>query len=130
MEPLSPAHFLLVRPNYNVNFDVIHPKEVNSRRQWRQVQAVVNTFWKRWMTEYVPGLTQRKKWNIDQGNLKPGDVVLVIDSNQPRGQWLLGRVHVVHTAQDGIVRSVDVKTKHGICKRPAAKICLLEESAD
>ena len=130
MEPLSPAHFLLVRPNYNVNFDVIHPGEVNSRKQWRQVQAVVNTFWKRWMTEYVPGLTQRKKWNNDQGNLKLGDVVLVIDSNQPRGQWLLGRVHAVHTAQDGIVRSVDVKTKHGICKRPAAKICLLEESAD
>ena len=93
--------------------------QVNSRKQWRQVQAVVNTFWKRWMTEYVPGLTQRKKWNNDQGNLKLGDVVLVMDSNQPRVQWLLGGVHAVHTAQDGIVRSVDVKTKHGVCKPPS-----------
>ena len=115
---MSPAHFLLVRPNYNVNLDVIHPKEVNSRKQWRQVQAVVNTFWKWWMAEYVPGFTQRKKWNNDEENLKLGDVVLMIESNQPRGQWLLGRVHAVHTVQDGVVHSVDVQTKHGICKRP------------
>jgi hypothetical protein len=130
LEPLSPAHFLLVRPNYNVNFDVIHPKEINSRKQWRQVQAVVNTFWKRWMKEYVPGLTRRKKWQTDQENLQIGDVVLVIESNQPRGQWLLGKVQALHTAQDGIVRSVEVKTKHGICKRPATKICILEKSGD
>ena len=125
---MSPAHFLLVRPNYNVNLDVIHPKEVNSRKQWRQVQAVVNTFWKWWMTEYVPGLMQRKKWNNDEKNLKLGDVVLVIESNQPHGQWLLGRVHAVRTAQDGVVHSVDVQTKHGMCKRPVTKICLLEQS--
>ena len=61
IEPLSPAQFLLVQPNYNANLDVIHSKEVNSRKQSRQVQAVVNTFWKRWMSKYVPGLTQRRK---------------------------------------------------------------------
>ena len=71
---------------------------------------------------------QRKKWNNDEGNLKLGDVVLAIKFNQPRGQWFLGRVHALHTAQDGIVRLVDVQTKHVICKRPATKICLLEQS--
>lgn len=34
-EPLSSAHFLLPGPDYNVNLDVIQPKEVNSRKQWR-----------------------------------------------------------------------------------------------
>ena len=90
---------------------------------------MVNTFCKRWMTEYVPGFTQRKKWNSEQCNLKLGDVVLVVDSAQPRGQWLLGKIEGIHKALDSVVRSVDVKTKYGIFKCPATKICLLEESS-
>ena len=35
IEPLSSAYFLFVRPNYNLEIDLVHPKEINSRNHWR-----------------------------------------------------------------------------------------------
>ena len=127
VEPLSPFHFLLLRPHLNIDIDVVQDREVNTVQQWRQVQALTNFFWKRWLREYVPALTERSKWCADQPNLKEGDVVLSIDANQPRGNWLLGRVLVTHQGKDGRVRSAELKTKLGTCTRPANKLCLLQE---
>ena len=39
------------------------------------------------MTEYIPLLTIRKKWNILQRNFKNGDLVLVFDKNADRTKW-------------------------------------------
>ena len=58
------------------------------------------------------------------------DIVLVVDDNCPRGSWPLGRVTEVYTnSKDGFVRSVAVKTKNSIFKRPVSKIVLLEGAA-
>ena len=57
--------------------------------KFRQVQAILDHFWKRWMTEYVPNLTERKKWTIERKNVEVGDLVLVIEPTTPRGQWRL-----------------------------------------
>lgn len=56
-------------------------------RKWqpsatRMIQCHFNSscgehIWKRWMTEYVPVLTKRKKYNSEKLNLNLGDVVLV-----------------------------------------------------
>lgn len=54
-----------------------------------------------------------------------GDIVLVMDANQPRGQWLLGRITGVNNDDKGIVRSAEVKTVHGIHKRPVTKLIVL-----
>ena len=53
VEPLSPFHFLLLRPHLNVDIDVVKDREVNAVKQWRQVHQF---FWKRWLCEYVPAL--------------------------------------------------------------------------
>ena len=52
-------------------------------------------------------------------------MVLVIDANQPRGHWLLGRVVGVNSDDKGIVRSAEVKTIHGTQRRSITKLILL-----
>ena len=41
--------------------------------------------------------------------MRVGDVVLVQDSNQVRGNWKLGKVSKVYPGDDGRVRKVDVE---------------------
>jgi hypothetical protein len=83
--------------------------------------------WRRWLLEYLPSLNVRHKWIKEQRDHIVGDLVLVIDSNRPRGQWSLGRVQEVMPSKDGKIRTVKVKTGQGVYVRPVAKICLLEE---
>ena len=88
---------------------------------------MAEAFWRRWLKEYVPNLIERRKWLTSRRNLKPGDIVLVVDSNTPRGQWPLGRITEVYPGKDGAVRSALVKMQHSELVRPTAKLCLLEE---
>ena len=77
----------------------------------------------------------RKKWNDELRNLKPGDVVAVLDSENPRGTWKLGRVLEVELSKDKIVRSALVRVanrqtassenKVSDLRRPVHRLCLL-----
>ena len=53
------------------------------------------------------------------------DVVLVVDSGVPRGQWPLGRVVGVKPGADGLVRSVEVRTRGIVLQRPVTKLVKL-----
>ena len=77
--------------------------------------------------EYLPALVQRAKWTQDVPNLKVGDPVTVVDYSTPRGTWPFGRIVKVYRGSDKIVRSVDVKTKFGVFRRPTTKKATLEE---
>ena len=57
-----------------------------------------------------------------------GDLVLILESPLPRNEWRWGKVVEVHPSEDGLVRSVTLKTKNGEVVRPIAKLCLLEEA--
>ena len=105
---------------------LVEDQEVNSKRVWRQLQALVNFFWRRFITEYIPNQTKRKKWTVTSQNIKVGDLVLLADSKQPHGSWPLGRVTGVHPA-DEIVRVVTVRTPTGEYKRSVTRLCLLED---
>jgi hypothetical protein len=70
----------------------------------------------------LPALVQRAKRTQDIPNLKVGDLVIVVDYSTPCGTWPLGRIIEVYRGSDNIVRSVDVKTKFGVFRRPATKI--------
>ncbi|XP_053968687.1 uncharacterized protein LOC128870108 [Anastrepha ludens] len=119
-EPLSPNHFLLGCAN-----DVQTPplsEKICLRKQWHIAQQLKQTFWKRWILEYLPTLT-----------LKPiavGDIVIVCDDNESRGHWKRGIVTEAKPAPDGQVRSVLVKTSTGILRRPASKIAVLDVGSD
>jgi hypothetical protein len=95
------------------------------RRQYRRVQYLADIFWRRWTNEYLPALQERQKWHSACQNLQVGDVVLILD-DLPRNQWLLGRVVKVYPGQDGLVRTVEVRTPNTHLIRPERKLCLLE----
>ncbi|XP_064458882.1 uncharacterized protein LOC135369153 [Ornithodoros turicata] len=98
-------------------------------KQWREVQALANTFWHRWRNEYLPSLQSRRKWLTDQRNLTVGDVVLLKDATSRRHEWHMGRINAVYPGKDGKVRNVQVQTaqdgKKKIFERPVSGLVLL-----
>ncbi|XP_043199299.1 uncharacterized protein LOC122369009 isoform X2 [Amphibalanus amphitrite] len=128
LEAITPNHLLLGRRVTCLPPGVFDNGESASRRIWRQTQALTDQFWTRWLKEYVPSLTCRRKWTRDMRNLAPGDLVLIAEDNVPRGQWPLGRVIEVMPGPDGRVRSARLRARGGTVHRPATKICLLEEA--
>ena len=91
--------------------DVVTNRDMSSRKRWRHAHVMTNHFWKRWLHEYVPSLTERQKWQRDERNFATGDMVLVVDKNVPRGRWSLGRITRVLPGDDGRVRAAEVRTK-------------------
>ncbi len=81
------------------------------------------------MKEYVPALTERRKWTERKRNVQVGDLVLLVDENTPRGGWPTGRVIETTTSSPlgaETVRSVKVRTETGEYRRPITKLCLLQ----
>ena len=84
----------------------------NPRHRYEFIQKVVNNFWRKWTRDYFPSLIIQQKWHTAKRNLKTGDIVLIQDSNQIRGQWKLGKVSEVFPGEDGRVRKVQVSYKN------------------
>ena len=76
-------------------------ENANTRKRFMFVQTIVNTFWKRWNSNYFPSLMLRQKWHTSHRNLKIGDVVLIQDSNFVRGNWKLGKAISRNLGQNG-----------------------------
>ena len=105
-EALTPNHFLLGRANPNLPQDVVNDRDLCSRKRWKHAQVMTNHFWKRWLREYLPALTERRKWTKDVPNIAEGNLVLIVDENQPRGRWPIGRVLRPICGDDGVCRGV------------------------
>ncbi|XP_050394219.1 uncharacterized protein LOC126812082 [Patella vulgata] len=125
-DPLTPNHFLNVKPSDYIPHEIICETDKFSKKRWRQCQLLSNHYWNRWLKEYIPTLQSRSKWLKPKRNLRIGDLVLVCEDNVPKNQWLLGRVTDVFPGNDNLVRNVEVKTKNSVLKRPILKLCLLE----
>ena len=124
-EPLTPSKLLLLRSNSCFPPDVFKGHDKYSKR-WRQVQCLADSFWKRWMKEYLPALQTRQKWSVSRRNFALGDLVLVVDDKTPRGRWPMGLIEEVFPDSNGYVRSVKVKTATSVYRRDIRKLCLLE----
>ena len=48
-------------------------------------------------------LQNRRKWAVEQRNLKVGDVVLLVDRQTPRDQWPLGVIIETFKGEDQLV---------------------------
>ena len=127
-EALTPNHFLIRRASPNSPPGLFEEREIHSRKRWRMAQALADMIWRRWCKEYSPTLAVRSKWNKEQRNLKEGDLILVKSDDTQRSHWPLGRILKTSPGSDGRVRMAEVKTPSGTLMRPAAKLCLLEES--
>lgn len=124
-EPITPNHFLLGRAHPHILLDNVPENDVISRRRFRAAQALLDMYWRRWMREYVPSLTERKKWLFDQPQIKLGDFVICVDSNNPRGQWPLARVIELIPGEDKVVRTVKIQAKTGQYVRAVHNLCIL-----
>ena len=127
-EALTPNQFLLGRGNPNFPPDVVNDKDLCSRKRWKHAQVMTQHFWKCWLREYLPALTERLKWKKEARYVCEGDVVLVIDENSPRGCWPLGHVLRALPGDDGRIRAAKVCTKTGTYTQPVVKLCLLESA--
>ncbi|XP_031758630.1 uncharacterized protein LOC116411007 [Xenopus tropicalis] len=98
-------------------------------KQWKQVQNLADTFWKRWKREYLSNLQSRRKWTQSRPNIQVGDVVLVKDSQESRNEWPVGLIINTLPSRDGRVRKVEVKiVKQGTAKtykRPISDIVVV-----
>ena len=129
LEAITPNHFLIGRNSLKIPPDVFDERDFNSRKRWRQAQTLTNHFWRRWLREYVPALTERRKWRTrSPTDAQIGDLLLVVEDNLPRGRWNLGRIVRTFSGDDGLIRTVEVQTKQGTFKQPVTKLCLLEEA--
>ena len=128
-EPLTPAHFLMQRKVIGLPPGVFDKSDMY-KKKWRQVQYLANLSWERWLKEYLPSLQTRAKWRKALPNVKHNALVLLVNDNTPRGHRNLGRVIETYPGQDGLVRTVKVKTKDNVYVRPIQKLCLLENDLE
>ena len=100
-EVLSPTMLLTQKQCSSVHFEC---QSVDPRVQWKYVQSLADTFWKRWRTEYLQTLQQRRKWKTHEPNPKTGDVVLLRDKGVNRNSLPLGIVVNVFPSEDSKVK--------------------------
>ena len=129
LEPITPNHILgLVAPSVLPLPGKFEQDEIYSRKRWRQVQALAELFWSRWKKEYLVTLQTRQKWHRPRENLRINDIVMIIDANQPRNQWNLGKVVAVQEDKNQDVRAVTVYQDGKELIRPVHKLVKLLSS--
>ncbi|XP_055618996.1 uncharacterized protein LOC129764175 [Toxorhynchites rutilus septentrionalis] len=127
-EALTPNHFMLYGTQ-GVNQPCRELVDYTTLRDsWKLAQYLVDTFWRRWVHEYLPMLTRRTKWFQLVRPLKAEDLVVVVDEGRRNG-WLRGRILDVVSGKDGQVRRAVVQTSKGTISRPATKLAFLEVRA-
>ncbi len=110
-EALTPAHFLIGRSLVARPIDKV-PGTTSLRACWRELQAALSAFWKRWSAEYLNSMQQRTLWRTALKNLKVDDVVVIQESTPPSA-WRLGRVVGIRPGADGLVRVAQVRMANG-----------------
>ncbi|XP_065083433.1 uncharacterized protein LOC135705588 [Ochlerotatus camptorhynchus] len=124
--PLTPNHILIGSSNGSKPPIAFNDSAAVVTRSWKMSQVYANEFWRRWVAEYLPTLTKRTKWFQAVKPLAEGDLVVVVDHNQPRNSWPKGKVVGVVKSKDGQVRRASVRTAGGILERPAVKLAILD----
>ncbi|XP_061719997.1 uncharacterized protein LOC133527124 [Cydia pomonella] len=101
-EALTPAHFILTSPSGRPIPATLTEADLLSRNKWRRAVRLADHFWQRWVKEYLPCLSPRTGGGSPP-NIAVGDVVIVCDSNLPRGSWPKGRITALYPGRDGII---------------------------
>lgn len=119
VEPLTPLQLLTLKSK------VLLPApgkfcnaNLYGRHRWRRVQHLANEFWTRWRREFLPSLQERRKWQRPETNLEKGDIVIVVDDNEPRCSWPMGLIVATYPGTDGLVRKVRVRVNGQEYDRP------------
>ncbi|XP_055678141.1 uncharacterized protein LOC129786910 [Lutzomyia longipalpis] len=125
LDALTPSHFFLFEPANALPTHDVSDVPTNRLNRWRVNDQIVQHFWRRWAREVLLNMQQRRKWQKEQPNLQPGDLVVMIEDNLPPLTWLLGRIVLIHPGEDKKHRVATVQTKNGQFKRAISKLALL-----
>lgn len=126
LSALTPGHFLTLAPLSALPEPDLTSLSLNRLSRWQLLSRLHQDFWKRWHSEYLNTLQQRKKWyNQDIKALSPGMLVLIKDEQLPPLRWRLARIETLHYGADKIARVATVRTTQGILQRPLVKLCPL-----
>jgi hypothetical protein len=72
-------------------------------------------------------LRNTKKWQVEQTQLAEGDLVVEIDSTQPRGCRKLAIVEQVHPSDDSKIRKVTIHNSKRQYLRPIVNLIPLQQ---
>ena len=81
-------------------------------------------FWRRWVREYLPILTIRRKWNSKSCNFKVGDLLIVMMKDMPRSHWPMGRVLERYGGSNDVLRVVKLNTASGKMIRTVSRLII------
>ena len=123
-QPLTPNILLNMKRQQSLPPGSHEPIGLYSRKRWKLLQCLANTFWKRWVKEYLL-LQKCHKWTHAYRNFNIGNVVIIVDSNLPRNAWSKGVILETRTDKCGFARSAKIKTAAELFERPITKLCLL-----
>ncbi|KAL0812118.1 hypothetical protein ABMA28_009496 [Loxostege sticticalis] len=122
---LTPSHFLCTAPLEYIPAADLTEKRTSLLSRFSLMDSLVQSYWKRFKSEYLHNLQLREKWNTPSNPIKVGTVVLLNVENAPPLQWPLGIITNLYPGKDGVARVAEVKTKTGTYKRPVVRLCPL-----
>jgi hypothetical protein len=128
--PLTPNHFLFGQVGGEFAPQSVDTENYHPVKRWRRIQELVRHFWERWLKEWLPSLTSRKKWHSDRRDFEVNDIVLVVSPETPRGHWPLGRITEVFKGRDRHVRAARIRVGKNEIIRSITRLCPLEINAD
>ena len=118
-EPLTPSHLITGRRllslqdgPYNRDIDDTIEMDRNSlTKRMVHLSTVMDHFWRRWKKDYLRNSHRHTSNKHPADPVAIGDVVVVQESDQPRGFWKLAKVENLITGSDGLVRGVRIRTQ-------------------
>ena len=131
LEVLTRNHFC-VGGNSPIRLCV--PKEIlgtsnEFNYKWFRIEECLLKFWDRWHSEHLNSIMKVPKWTSGEANLSPGQLVMVMDRDDPelrkRIKWPIGRVTEVHRDADGRIQTVELMYKKCLTRRGVRQLAPL-----
>lgn len=116
---LTPSHFLCTKPLAFLPAADVSGERASLLSRHALIDSLVQTFWKRFKSEYLHNLQMREKWNTASNPLTVGTIVLINNENAPPLSWKLGKISEVFP---GKIRCARVETGDSSYVRPTTKL--------
>lgn len=129
-DPITPSILLMGRYDASLPQAVYDSSSTPGKCRWRHSQVLVDHFWSRFISHYLPNLQERQKCRTDGKTLTPDQVVLIVDPQLPWGLWPIGKVTSTYPGADGRIWTAAVKVKDWTYVRPVARLVQLPKFED
>ena len=108
LDILTPNRLILGRNNNRNPTEPLELKE-DLRGIIEANKKIFDSWFKEWLTSYVPTLVEKPKWFVTERSISIGDVVLFLKSEREFDQqYQYGIVVATYESKDGIIRVVEV----------------------